>query len=506
MATAGMHQVTPQACRRRSYLPHEIPSPTSSLGSDNLEAHAPPGGSIDSASNRVPHHRSSSTSVIQPRKLSYSKPRSTAFMIRWVSFLVLIATCRIIWNSILVARYWKDYRVDEFLQNQDQLNQLATQLIQYQNGNHWQPKDSHIGGIRGRKPILHNSRQRRTRPPKHSTSILGVHTKQIDHFTTNTLSVTDPQTLVPIEVDRQSKDHWCQVLSVDNKNSNHPILPTSRILITGIASNPVGMDVAVTLVEQCEVRNILGLDDTIFHSHDMSERVALLLQQLPSLEVHNINLPWSDYELLNIFESFHPTHILHLHTIMPLDAFAMRGNMDTMETLLKTVVRYESYRRRFHSHILKPNLVHVTIDSPERNVRDLQIDPMQTNEVLYQLMFSYQALYEVHVAQLTLPAVYGPFSEGMAWMESAFLHPNTGISTNSTHEIDSLPLIHIDDAVRYIITSMAQRSTRTNLSIAQNQTISKSKLASLMKKLQSSHVNPKEFSSHKYGSLKYIGS
>ena len=445
-------------------------------------------------------------------------------MIRWVSFLVLIATCRIIWNSILVARYWKDYyRVDEFLQYQDQLHQLFLQQQQLPNVNDWQMENSQLGGIRGTKPLLHNSRRKRTRPPKHSTYLLGDDSKQIHHFSTNPISVADQQVLLLINDKHLSKgkldNHWCQALSSDNKNTNHPILPTSRIVITGIVSNPVGIDVAMTLVQQCGVRNILGLDDTIYHSHDMSERMALLLQQLPSLELHNIQLPWSEYDILLMFESFHPTHILHLHTIMPpysydtveddllnLDSFAMRGNIDTMDTLLKTVVRYESYRWRFHSHIIKPNLVHVTIDSSERKNRDLQIDPKQTNEILFRLMNSFHTLYDVDVAQLALPAVYGPFSEGTTWMESSFLRQDIGLSTNSTIETDTLPLIHTKDATRYIITSMAQRSTTTRLSIAQNRTISKSNLLRLINKLTSSRSNPKEFSTNKYESLKYFGS
>ena len=135
-------QVTPQACRRRSSLVQELASPVSpstytSCDADDDDASSSTRRRLSSFTQKPRRTSSTSSSISMPppRALSYSSARQhhrsqVPFMIRWISFLVIIAICRIVWNSVLVATYWREsYHANdgEDLQNQHQLSQLAMQ-------------------------------------------------------------------------------------------------------------------------------------------------------------------------------------------------------------------------------------------------------------------------------------------------------------------------------------------------------------------------------------------
>jgi hypothetical protein len=243
----------------------------------------------------------------------------------------------------------------------------------------------------------------------------------------------------------------------------HPILPTSRILINGILTHPVGLELAMSLARTCGVQEIVGIaiiDNKNLHSEVLS-RPAYLLRHLPGFRLHMIKPPVTEMDLKGVFISLRPTHVIDLETTsfssqffqpdMP-PIFAMRNGIIFLENMLKAIVRYHSS----HPNVAPPHFLRVTSEET--------ITPpalfSHAHHLIYRIMLStYTSLYNVQCTHLNLPRIFGPFSEGAPWMQSDM------DTTAATRTSVSTTLIHVTDSVRAIMTAMAKRTSNQNHSI-----------------------------------------
>jgi hypothetical protein len=271
-------------------------------------------------------------------------------------------------------------------------------------------------------------------------------------------------------------------------NSRFPIFSTSRILISGILSHPLGIELALMLAQTCGVQSIVGLaDDTNTNTNtntpqqdEIQPRLAYLLQTLPDIQIHRIPAPLTQDRLKEVFAppSGTFTHIVHLDTtlLLPFPSsasnnivaredtdtetytppiFGMRHNIHTLEQIFEAVVTSRN-RNPYRSHSNstnsseEPHLVYVTTAAASTSLEqhhhtvDSRLLQQATNSMFHVLAPTFRSLYRVHAAHLKLPYVYGPFQDGAAWMTNALLLVGNGgggggaAAPNGTTQPDAL--------------------------------------------------------------------
>lgn len=232
----------------------------------------------------------------------------------------------------------------------------------------------------------------------------------------------------------------------------YSIVPSSRVLISGIVSHPLGSEIALTLTKKCGVENMVGIADHPLNT-DAFSRLAFLLRHLPNLQIHTSEFGINEVEMSEIFASLKPTLVIYLEAApspMPLERmpppFQLRKTINTLELLCNSIVK-QKYRDSQEAQ-----LVHVT--SGDQN----ELLSMAASHVYPMLLHTYRVQYDLRILQLKLPHIYGPFREGALWITDGFLQGNT---TNLTNVDGNVPLIHISDSVQAVLSGMALSEAST---------------------------------------------
>ena len=337
--------------------------------------------------------------------------RARPSLLGWLSMLVFFALIRSLWNSISFSRlHWESSNYDSSFIDFPRLD----------------------GGSVFRRP-MRRSRQRR--PPPSPVSTGGLNAQPVYPM------IAANQIVLSGERSQQSSERrsFCGDIS-----SN------SRILLSGILSHPLGSEITFALVHQCGVETIVGLTH---HDLDVeaSMRLAYLLRNLPTIQMHTLKVPLTETKMKDIFSLATFTHVIHLEptSFLPSELrlpplYAMRSSIDILESLCKRIVK-----QRIGGE--KTKLVYVTAGDQNEQLLSKAI-----NEIYPMILQTYRSLYDIHTVHLKLPNIYGPFRQGASWIDDNFL---TGNITSSTTKIErQASMMYITESVESVIQSAAMAS------------------------------------------------
>lgn len=214
----------------------------------------------------------------------------------------------------------------------------------------------------------------------------------------------------------------------------------SRVLIVGILS-PVGIHLALKLVQECGVQHIMGLDDitpnTRKYRVEQMERYALLIRLIPSLE--RLIVPFVGIlpkEQQDRLENFGPTHLVNLYSKDDSSSntlYHLRSSMTAMDQLFELSKKL----------ITTPNIVYI---------------PSERLDLDHVIASTYHCLYGLSSTSLQLPQVYGPWGHPLSWtflVGEQTMRNSTG--TNMSDVMippDATPFLFVDDAVDAILAAM----------------------------------------------------
>jgi hypothetical protein len=211
----------------------------------------------------------------------------------------------------------------------------------------------------------------------------------------------------------------------------------ARILISGLLTHPLGSELALVLVQKCEISHLVGISEHLLGNED-HQRLAFLLQNIPQLTFHY--KPPADsgpdsVEIVELFQQVQPTHVIHLEPTCFLknekitpDMIAVRNSINKLQRLCEAAIATTMQQQK------RPRILYVTSSILTQNsyrqraIQDLYPFVLKT----------YQNRYQMNILQLKLPFLYGPFDE-------------------SAHFRKETKMIHIRDAVYLTIKCMTKR-------------------------------------------------
>jgi len=223
--------------------------------------------------------------------------------------------------------------------------------------------------------------------------------------------------------------------------SSDALNQASRVVISGLFS-PIGVRLAMRLVEQCGVHQIIGIDDLMPNTRgyrmEQMERYAILMRLIPKLRLflpHSGILPKAP--LHERLESFGPTHMVHLYNLddsstNPL--YYLRNSMMSMDQIFGIAKKLT----------VMPNIVYI---------------PSAQMELDHLIARTYHGLFGLASTGLQIPQVYGPWGRGNSWTFSLgeLIMRNITIPSDVVIPPDDEPLLFVDDAVNAVLVAMQFR-------------------------------------------------
>jgi hypothetical protein len=228
---------------------------------------------------------------------------------------------------------------------------------------------------------------------------------------------------------------------------------TSRVVITGLLTEPPAMALALVMAKQCRVQRITGVD-ALFPNlraqrmHDMNS-YRVLMANIPNLQlivpVLGVGKALDDLDWLRRLE---PTHVIHMETTTD------NNNMDHDVHAHASVMADDSHRlyqlqhgRMALEQLLQEQqqqhhrfqLLHVATAPDHNSTTTTTNFTTASRNVMYPVLAGvYHALFGTSWTQLQLPQVYGPFVTTTAPRDNAA----------------TAPLIYVDNAVAAILTAL----------------------------------------------------
>ena len=214
----------------------------------------------------------------------------------------------------------------------------------------------------------------------------------------------------------------------------------SRVLIAGILS-PLGIHLALRLMQECGVQHIMGLDDITPNTRknriEQMERYALLIRLIPTLE--RLIVPFVGIlpkEQQDRLENFGPTHLVNLFS-------KDDSSSNTLYHIRRSMTATDQLFELAKKLITAPNIVYI---------------PSERIELDHVIASTYHCLYGLSSTSLQLPQVYGPWGHPLSWsflLGEQIMHNSTG--TNMTDVMiprDAAPFLFVDDAVDAVLAAM----------------------------------------------------
>jgi hypothetical protein len=184
-----------------------------------------------------------------------------------------------------------------------------------------------------KQAIQTRNRQRRQRTQQHPTAVDSTIQYNLATLHTPQQQQPSPTTTLPSEM---MPYILCSTPNNSTSSSSFAINSRSTVLITGIFSNSIGVNLALYLYTHCGVTNIVGIDPLLPNTQTHRLRVtfgqqALLMKTIPNFIFHKPHMgvqtsataSRDDEEeaaekgpsYYNIVERYSPTHIVHLLSI-----------------------------------------------------------------------------------------------------------------------------------------------------------------------------------------------
>jgi len=329
------------------------------------------------------------------------KRRSAPLLLKWVALLVVVATIRGIWSSVLISRSWS--------------NTGNGFVVPAQPAQTTRPR-----GSRRHKPL----RQATLRYSREiSTDGLWF----------------EPAT--PENVKLLPK----KLIDICGGENGSRLDSTSRVIIFGFLNHPLGSELVVSLSKHCGVTSVIGITDQAVELYD-THVMAYLIRNYPTFRVHFLNFPANSTTLNEMFLSFQPTHVVHLEALtvglprkyratIPMH-MALRSSMTNLENLIDAVTLQHQEGRG------DPVFLHVFEDEPGEDFLRRAL----TN--LYPMITRTNGMK--HARHLRLPSVFGPFPTGPRLLE------------NKDSSLG--PLIYLTEAVHSIILSLTVKQSSSSWS------------------------------------------
>ena len=428
-------------------------------GSSSQEEQRDGGGGGGILQSDHPKHNNNPNNI-------YSKPRKHSMatlptlLYRWIGLLVLISTVRVVWNSTTITKR------EGFVIHEEP--SYSTMLIDSPHYVRSSKKKSSSSPQKNQQLVLKsNNQEERKKRTKPINSLLLP--KSISRITNNANNIYPSFPITTLQYDDSSM--LCQ-------NSNGRTIQNETILITGIISHPLPSELTLSLIQQCHVQNtITGL---VEHTLDVeqTQRLHYLMRRIPTLKIHFSKYPLQMNKLQELFEKVQPTLIIHFDPTSygpnkhSQEMFTDRASMDQLERLCKTIVQQQQQQQQQHNtKITIQGYIHVT--SADHNF-DSSSSTMSRSTINTFLMQTYRSKYQLDAQQINLPTLYGPFWEGMTWFNNSnfidgwIMGTDPSIDKMTTIKVSATtqqPLIHISDAIKFILHSVVSIDSKSTISV-----------------------------------------
>ena len=331
-----------------------------------------------------------------------------------------------------------------------------------------------------------------------------------DNEDSSLATFADPSEICGINAQEASKHNPQSFLKRDVLNSN------SKVLITGILSNPVAFHLALTLKAHCGVEVMVGIDpmlpNTISNRLKLVEQMKILTTNAPKM-IQPILVPMlgldprvkkskkdspSEHPVmlsttgeLNLL-NFKPTHIVHLSTSTPNrnppeevpppavyrpkrplspyqiseddpyepSLFSIRSSLTAMEQILASIVSSSEDKSGEPPHLTYASATRTNSFGPRSNEHKIHANTKLMDEILAD---TYHSLFGVHSIGLRFPpnSIYGPWDEPGADIYQLMEAALQGNTTFHKDRIAAQEFLYAQDAVDAIITAMQFRPKKS---------------------------------------------
>lgn len=240
--------------------------------------------------------------------------------------------------------------------------------------------------------------------------------------------------------------------------------PKSRVLLSGILTHTLAVQVAWSLSAHCHVETIVGLSTLSPQDTAMPPRIAFLLRGMPNFQWIHDDALFSQERWDRTIKSVRPTHVIHFEATTMLSqkvlaatppTILVRESMETLDRLGRALVAWQSHERRERNPV---RLLYVTT-------------PLSQDESFYQsgavvsiyplLLRTFRKHYHLDAMHLELPLIYGPFPESALLAESLLPFVPPGSNVNDTSLLPGQTLAHVDDCVVSLVACLTSPKLKT---------------------------------------------